>query len=110
MYFSPTVEIIIKDNGIGIPANRLPHIFNRFYQIDTSITRGYEGTGIGLALTKELVELHKGKINVNSKEGEGTEFIIHLSIGDIKTENNLSREVEDENFSFDDNLKSYGIL
>lgn len=81
---SSDVEIRIKDTGIGIPSDSLPHIFNRFYQVDGSSTREQEGTGIGLALTKELVELHKGQITVNSKEGEGTEFIIHLPIGDIK--------------------------
>ena len=60
---SSKVEISIKDTGIGIPADRLSHIFNRFYQIDSSSTREHDGTGIGLALTKELVELHKGQIN-----------------------------------------------
>ncbi len=77
-------EIRIKDSGIGIPADRLPKIFNRFYQVDNSSTREHEGTGIGLALTKELIELHKGSISVSSVEGEGTEFIIHLPLGDTK--------------------------
>jgi len=80
------VEISIKDTGIGIPSDRLPHIFDRFYQVDSSATRKHEGTGIGLALTKELIELHKGNISVNSKEGEGSEFIIRLPLGDFKIE------------------------
>jgi len=80
------VEIKITDTGIGIAADRLPNIFDRFYQVDSSNTREHEGTGIGLALTKELIELHKGKITVNSKEGEGTEFIINLPRGDFKIE------------------------
>ncbi len=80
------VEIRIKDTGIGIPSDRLPHIFDRFYQVDSSASRKHEGTGIGLALTKELIELHKGIISVNSKEGEGSEFIILLPKGDYKTE------------------------
>ena len=80
------VEIRIEDTGAGIPADRLPHIFNRFYQVDSSITREHEGSGIGLALAKELIELHKGSISVNSKEGKGSEFIIKLPLGDTKTE------------------------
>ena len=81
-----TAEIRIKDTGIGIPSNRLTHIFDRFYQVDGSASGKHEGTGIGLALTKELIELHKGSISVNSKEGEGSEFIILLPAGDFKTE------------------------
>ncbi|MCC6254166.1 MAG: response regulator [Ignavibacteriaceae bacterium] len=103
--FSPIVEIIIKDTGIGIPGDRLPHIFDRFYQVDSTNTREQEGTGIGLALVKELVELHKGSINVNSKEGEGTEFIIHLSVGDLKAENNQSEATRDEPFGFNRNIE-----
>ncbi len=79
-------EIRIKDTGIGIPSHRLTHIFDRFYQLDGSASRKHEGTGIGLALTKELIELHKGSISVNSKEGEGSEFIILLPAGDYNTE------------------------
>ncbi len=81
-----TAQIRIKDTGIGIPADRLPHIFDRFYQVDGSATRRREGTGIGLALTKELIELHKGTISVNSKEDEGSEFIIQIPLGNLKTE------------------------
>ncbi|GJM32059.1 MAG: hypothetical protein DHS20C18_10600 [Saprospiraceae bacterium] len=75
------VEIIIRDNGVGIPAERLPHIFNRFFQVDSSETREQEGTGIGLALVRELIHLHSGSISVESKVGIGTTFIIHLPKG-----------------------------
>jgi signal transduction histidine kinase/ligand-binding sensor domain-containing protein/DNA-binding response OmpR family regulator len=75
------VEIKIIDNGVGIPKERIDKIFDRFYQVDGSHTRESEGTGIGLALTKELVELHKGKIKVESKEGEGTTFTVLLPLG-----------------------------
>jgi DNA-binding response OmpR family regulator len=80
------VEIRIKDTGIGIPSDSLPHIFNRFYQVDGSSTREQEGTGIGLALTKELVELHKGQIAVSSKLDEGTEFIIQFPFKELSSE------------------------
>ncbi|UCH64928.1 MAG: hypothetical protein JSW63_09965, partial [Ignavibacterium sp.] len=75
------VEIRITDNGIGIPKERIDKIFDRFYQVDSSHTRQGEGTGIGLALTKELVELHKGEIKVESKEGEGTTVSVQLPLG-----------------------------
>ena len=74
-------EMVIQDSGIGIPANRLPRIFDRFYQVDGSHTREQEGTGIGLALTKELVALHKGRISVDSEVGKGTRFTVWLPLG-----------------------------
>lgn len=72
------VEVSVEDSGAGIPDRYVPFIFNRFYQVDESSTRNFEGTGIGLALVKELVELHKGTVNVKSKEGEGTVFYVKL--------------------------------
>ena len=74
------LAITIKDTGIGIPATKLPNIFDRFYQVDGSPTRAGEGTGIGLALTKELVHLLKGTIEVTSKLDSGTTFTIRLPI------------------------------
>ncbi|MBE0571538.1 MAG: response regulator [Ignavibacteriaceae bacterium] len=78
---SNQVEIIIRDSGIGIPKSELTKIFDRFYQVDGSHTREHEGTGIGLALTKELVELHKGQLFVDSVEGHWTEVKINLPLG-----------------------------
>ena len=75
------VKIVISDTGIGVPSNRLEKIFDRFYQVDDTHTREHEGTGIGLALTKELVDLHKGKIEVESKEGAGSTFTITFLLG-----------------------------
>jgi len=68
----------VMDQGMGIPADQLPHIFERFAKTVTSELQ--PGSGIGLALTKELVELHKGKIEVESREGEGTIFTVMLPI------------------------------
>ena len=75
-----TLKLKIKDTGIGIPEDQLPHIFDRFYQIDDTHTRNQEGTGIGLALTKELVKLLGGNIEVTSKEGSGSTFKVSLPI------------------------------
>ena len=101
---SSSVEIKLKDTGIGIPSDSLPHIFNRFYQVDGSSTREHEGSGIGLALTKELVELHKGQITASSKEGEGTEFTIHFPFDNSKFENEISYELSDNNSYKDNNF------
>ena len=75
------VVVRVKDTGIGIHAEQLPHIFDRFYQADNSDTRAFEGTGIGLALTKDLVELHGGSIAVESTYGKGTVFTVYLQTG-----------------------------
>jgi signal transduction histidine kinase/DNA-binding response OmpR family regulator/streptogramin lyase len=74
------VCVTVTDTGIGIPPEKLPHIFDRFYQVDDSRTRAYEGTGIGLALVKELVELMQGTVTVDSKPREGTQFTLVLPI------------------------------
>ena len=73
-----TVCISVKDTGIGIPKNMCSSIFDRFIQVDNSLKRTSEGSGIGLSLVKSLVEMHDGNISVKSKYGEGSEFIIRL--------------------------------
>ena len=75
------VQICVNNTGAGILPGQLDKIFNRFYQSDDSSSRKYEGTGIGLALTKELVELHHGKITVESEPGKETLFTIYLPLG-----------------------------
>jgi signal transduction histidine kinase/ligand-binding sensor domain-containing protein/DNA-binding response OmpR family regulator len=76
-------EIVISDNGIGLEEDKIEKIFERFYQIDNSLTDVNFGTGIGLHLAKNLVELMHGEIIAcNKAEGKGSEFIIRLPLGD----------------------------
>ncbi len=72
------LELTVADTGRGIAAEHLPHVFDRFYQADPSDTREQEGSGIGLALTRELVELHGGGISLQSEPGRGTTATVRL--------------------------------
>jgi signal transduction histidine kinase/DNA-binding response OmpR family regulator/ligand-binding sensor domain-containing protein len=73
-----SVEFEIRDTGIGIPDDQIEKIFDRFYQVSSSDSREFEGTGIGLALCKELAELHHGNISVKSAPGKGSTFTVLL--------------------------------
>ena len=98
-YFENNVGISIKDTGIGIPDELRELIFNRFYKIDTSFSRNTEGSGIGLTITKHLIELHGGTIQVNPEYKDGSEFIITLPTipqDDIHVDNNFKYFVDDE--------------
>jgi len=75
---SGTVVMAVSDTGIGIPNDKLGRIFERFYQVDGSATRQYGGVGLGLALVKEIVEAHGGRMAVSSQVGEGATFTILL--------------------------------
>ena len=74
------VSIDIKDNGPGISKDKLPHIFDRFYRIDTERTKDLVSTGLGLAIAKELTEAHGGRITVSSEENVGTCFTVMLPV------------------------------
>ncbi|HTN07029.1 hybrid sensor histidine kinase/response regulator transcription factor [Agriterribacter sp.] len=101
-----TVMIKVKDTGIGIPESQLPYIFDRFYQLDNSLTRKTEGTGIGLALTKELVKLMEGEIIVKSPPtgaNKGSEFTVVLPLKKVAvaesaiTNTRLKKDVNAQN-------------
>ncbi|MGZ5487481.1 MAG: HD domain-containing phosphohydrolase, partial [Candidatus Aminicenantales bacterium] len=91
-----SVTMTVEDTGIGIPANMLETIFDRFSQVDGSKSRAQEGTGIGLALAREIVLVHKGTIHAESELGKGSRFIVELRKGeDHFDEDVLDRRSED---------------
>jgi signal transduction histidine kinase/ligand-binding sensor domain-containing protein len=73
-------EISVCDSGKGIPSGQIEKIFDRFYQVSSSDTREKEGTGIGLSLTRELINIYRGEITVDSKPGKGSKFIVTLPV------------------------------
>ncbi|WP_235656843.1 ATP-binding protein, partial [Fischerella thermalis] len=75
-----TAVFQVEDTGIGIPEAQLPLLFEKFHQLDTPYRRRYEGTGLGLALTKQLVELHRGRIEVESTVGVGSIFTVWIPV------------------------------
>ncbi|HET7838743.1 MAG TPA: HD domain-containing phosphohydrolase, partial [Rectinemataceae bacterium] len=76
----------VRDSGIGIAADKLESIFERFNQVDPSSSRNYEGTGIGLSLTKDIVAIHGGSISVTSAPGQGSSFLLRMPIGEVSAE------------------------
>ena len=77
---TPTeVTVSVADFGIGIPAEHIPHLFERFYRVNKSRSRSLGGTGLGLAIVKHLVQLHGGSVSVVSRPGQGTTFSFTLS-------------------------------
>ena len=76
----PFMQVVVRDNGIGIKEEDQERVFEAFEQVDSSYGRQYEGTGLGLPLTKRLVELHGGDLYLHSKEGEGTEIILTIPL------------------------------
>jgi PAS domain S-box-containing protein len=75
-----TVEFIVSDTGIGIPADRLPHIFEEFTQVSDEIAERYGGTGLGLAISRKLLQLHGAALDVTSTLGQGTTFSFRLTL------------------------------
>jgi hypothetical protein len=88
------LELSVSDTGIGIPESYLPHVFDRFSQKDSSITRAYGGLGLGLAICKQLVELHGGSIRAASGgEDKGATFFVHLPLSIVQLEDESSPRV-----------------
>ncbi len=80
---NPMLKISVSDTGIGIPADKFERIFESFEQVDASTSRQYGGTGIGLSITRQLVELHGGQVWVESELGKGSRFIFSLPMADM---------------------------
>jgi signal transduction histidine kinase len=74
-------ELVVRDTGTGIPAAEIPKVFERFHRVANVRSRTYEGTGIGLALVKELVKCHGGQIEAESTEGAGSAFVVRIPFG-----------------------------
>jgi len=99
------VTIKFSDTGIGIQKDDLPHVFDRFYQVDEQQMKTNLGSGIGLALTKELIELHHGTITADSEPGMGTTFTIFLPMGnDHLSEDEIVKSGKDGSETEDDLL------
>lgn len=82
------IDIVVKDTGLGIPQDKLDIIFERFRQVDKTLSRNREGSGIGLSLVRSLVELHNGSISVKSEYGKGSEFILTLPVRTVEEDHN----------------------
>jgi len=72
------IKVSVSDDGVGIPARDLPKVFDRFYQVEEHLTRRHGGMGLGLAVAKSMIELHGGRIWVESEEGKGSTFTFLL--------------------------------
>lgn len=98
----PILLIDVSDSGIGIPQETILYVFDRFYQVNDSLTRQVEGSGIGLALTKDIVELMGGSISVVSSSSKGTTFRVRLPISqiapitDISVSHNIMSDAHDQ--------------
>ena len=90
-----TLQIRVSDTGIGIPKEKLDHIFTAFGQVDASTSREYGGTGLGLSITRRIAELMDGDILVRSTEGQGSEFCVNLHLTESQAQVQAQRPVAD---------------
>lgn len=101
------VTVKISDTGIGIPAEQLPHIFDRFYQVDGSATRRHQGLGLGLALVRELMTRHGGDVTATSDTGHGTTFVLRFPHAAEVSQFDMSNSDEKPDRLADDPLRTF---
>lgn len=92
------IVVSVKDNGVGIPEDKLDIIFDRFGQANTELTRANEGSGIGLSLVQSIIELHGGNISVESQLHKGSNFIFEMPITLIETDESNTMTTNDKNY------------
>lgn len=102
------IEIMVADSGVGIAEKDLPHIFERFYSVDNFSSLGSSGTGLGLMIVKNLVELHGGTVSVYSKVGVGSTFIVNLPI--VHELQNAADKYEEPVFAPVEKTHNYSVL
>jgi len=102
------VNITVSNTGEGIPEDKLVYVFDRFYQVESASNRQYEGTGIGLSLVKELVQLHNGNVSVESKLGVTT-FTVTLPINEHYLKDDEKIPFTPEDFVTWEKIESYGV-
>jgi len=102
--FGDKVDISVKDTGVGIEKNKCSIIFERFRQVNTSLVKDTQGSGIGLSIVKSLVEMHDGHIKVDSEIGKGSEFILTFPVKILNDE-----ELEGEYHNCVNNMKNDGV-
>jgi two-component system sensor histidine kinase VicK len=93
------IQVAVSDQGIGIPQDQLDRIFERFYQIDSSLKRQFEGTGLGLTIAKRIVEAHGGRIWVKSRLGKGSVFYFDIPKSGLR-QGRDTRNADDQRTGF----------
>jgi CheY-like chemotaxis protein len=113
------IQFSVIDNGIGIAHEDLPRLFQPFVQLDSSLSRQYEGTGLGLSLVQKLIDLHGGSIQVESQEGQGSRFTINIpwkqeevsKLGDFRLETRFpTRELTDQREHLLQAVENHGTI
>jgi signal transduction histidine kinase len=86
-----SITVCVIDRGVGLTPEQASHVFDKFYRVDSGLTRATEGTGLGLALSRGVIEAHRGTMNVDSRPGEGSTFTFTLPLTSISTDGEIGK-------------------